>query len=234
MYRDGSSRIAGGFRCGDGGLLLRGGFDAESDPLVRVRGPHVPRDLSGLLCDRRHVPDESQVREGESTRFSGNDFERRIGCTSGYSIFFFHRYHRSILLIFSWRYLEINYCAPNNCAFIHRFFSRYFTLRFYIAKDLFYFTVFETYWCVSWISRLSCFRVMAAALSLTMGRLGALVGNLVFGYLIDLACVVPIILFAAFLFGKILHLPIPIYYVYRSLWSESIIITPNVSNWYRD
>lgn len=43
---------------------------------------------------------------------------------------------------------------------------------------------------------------MAAALSLTMGRLGALVGNLVFGYLIDLACVVPIALFAAFLFGK--------------------------------
>ncbi|KYQ53909.1 Synaptic vesicle glycoprotein 2B [Trachymyrmex zeteki] len=44
-------------------------------------------------------------------------------------------------------------------------------------------------------------RVMAAALSLTMGRLGALVGNLVFGYLIDLACVIPIILFAAFLFA---------------------------------
>ncbi|XP_018344257.1 PREDICTED: synaptic vesicle glycoprotein 2C-like [Trachymyrmex septentrionalis] len=44
-------------------------------------------------------------------------------------------------------------------------------------------------------------RVMAAALSLTMGRLGALVGNLMFGYLIDLACVVPIILFAAFLFA---------------------------------
>lgn len=44
-------------------------------------------------------------------------------------------------------------------------------------------------------------RVMAAALSLTMGRLGALVGNLVFGYLIDLACVVPIALFAAFLFA---------------------------------
>ncbi|XP_046740734.1 synaptic vesicle glycoprotein 2B-like [Diprion similis] len=43
-------------------------------------------------------------------------------------------------------------------------------------------------------------RVMAAALSLTMGRLGALIGNLVFGYLIDLACVVPIVLFAAFLF----------------------------------
>jgi len=46
------------------------------------------------------------------------------------------------------------------------------------------------------------YRVMAAALSLTMGRLGALIGNLVFGYLIDLACVIPIILFAAFLFGK--------------------------------
>lgn len=46
------------------------------------------------------------------------------------------------------------------------------------------------------------FRVMAAALSLTMGRLGALVGNLVFGYLIDLACAVPIILFAAFLFSE--------------------------------
>jgi len=44
---------------------------------------------------------------------------------------------------------------------------------------------------------------MAAALSLMMGRLGALIGNLVFGYLIDLACVIPIILFAAFLFGKI-------------------------------
>ncbi|XP_012266805.1 synaptic vesicle glycoprotein 2C-like [Athalia rosae] len=43
-------------------------------------------------------------------------------------------------------------------------------------------------------------RVMAAALSLTMGRLGSLIGNLVFGYLIDLACVVPIILFSGFLF----------------------------------
>lgn len=43
---------------------------------------------------------------------------------------------------------------------------------------------------------------MAAALSLTMGRLGALFGNLIFGYLIDLACLIPIVLFAAFLFGK--------------------------------
>lgn len=43
---------------------------------------------------------------------------------------------------------------------------------------------------------------MAAALSLTMGRVGALLGNLVFGYLIDLACIIPIILFSVFLFGK--------------------------------
>lgn len=43
-------------------------------------------------------------------------------------------------------------------------------------------------------------RVMAAALSLTFGRTGALVGNLVFGFLIDLNCVVPIVLFSAMLF----------------------------------
>ncbi|XP_036143311.1 synaptic vesicle glycoprotein 2B [Monomorium pharaonis] len=44
-------------------------------------------------------------------------------------------------------------------------------------------------------------RIMAMALSLTVSRLGALIGNLVFGYLIDLACVIPIILFAVFLFA---------------------------------
>lgn len=43
---------------------------------------------------------------------------------------------------------------------------------------------------------------MAAALSLTFGRGGALVGNLLFGFLIDLDCVVPIVLFAAMLFSK--------------------------------
>lgn len=43
-------------------------------------------------------------------------------------------------------------------------------------------------------------RVMAAALSLTFGRGGALFGNLVFSYLIDIACVLPIALFAAMLF----------------------------------
>lgn len=43
---------------------------------------------------------------------------------------------------------------------------------------------------------------MAAALSLTFGRGGALIGNLVFGFLIDLNCVVPIVLFAAMLFSK--------------------------------
>uniref|UniRef100_A0A1B6CG08 Major facilitator superfamily (MFS) profile domain-containing protein n=1 Tax=Clastoptera arizonana TaxID=38151 RepID=A0A1B6CG08_9HEMI len=43
-------------------------------------------------------------------------------------------------------------------------------------------------------------RVMAAALSMTFGRMGALLGNLVFGFLIDLDCVVPILLFASFLY----------------------------------
>ncbi|XP_056642432.1 synaptic vesicle glycoprotein 2B-like [Diorhabda sublineata] len=42
-------------------------------------------------------------------------------------------------------------------------------------------------------------RVMAAALSLTFGRGGALIGNLIFGFLIDLNCVVPIVLFASML-----------------------------------
>lgn len=45
-------------------------------------------------------------------------------------------------------------------------------------------------------------RVMAAALALTFGRSGALMGNLLFGYLIDLNCLVPIVLFGAMLFGK--------------------------------
>lgn len=64
-------------------------------------------------------------------------------------------------------------------------------------------------------------RVMAAALSLTFGRGthyisflmklsyndfisigGALLGNLLFGFLIDLNCIVPIIVFSAMLFSK--------------------------------
>ncbi|VEN35502.1 unnamed protein product [Callosobruchus maculatus] len=45
-------------------------------------------------------------------------------------------------------------------------------------------------------------RVMAAALSLTFGRGGALIGNLLFGFLIDLNCVVPIVLFASMLIGS--------------------------------
>ena len=45
-------------------------------------------------------------------------------------------------------------------------------------------------------------RVMAAALSLTFGRGGALFGNLIFSYLIDINCILPIALFAAMLFGK--------------------------------
>lgn len=43
---------------------------------------------------------------------------------------------------------------------------------------------------------------MAAALSLTFGRGGALIGNLIFGFLIDLNCVIPIVLFSAMLFSK--------------------------------
>lgn len=46
-------------------------------------------------------------------------------------------------------------------------------------------------------------RVMAAALSLTFGRGGALMGNLLFGFLIDLNCVVPIVIFSAMLFSKL-------------------------------
>lgn len=43
---------------------------------------------------------------------------------------------------------------------------------------------------------------MAAALSLTAGRGGGLIGNLSFGYLIDINCIVPIVVFSAFLFSK--------------------------------
>lgn len=46
---------------------------------------------------------------------------------------------------------------------------------------------------------------MAAALSLTAGRGGGLIGNLSFGYLIDINCVVPIVVFAAFLFSKYIY-----------------------------
>ena len=45
-------------------------------------------------------------------------------------------------------------------------------------------------------------RVMAAALSLTFGRFGALLGNLMFGFLIDLNCVIPIVIFSAMLFSE--------------------------------
>lgn len=48
---------------------------------------------------------------------------------------------------------------------------------------------------------------MAAALSLTFGRGGALLGNLLFGYLIDFNCAVPIVLFSAMLFSKFVHFP---------------------------
>lgn len=40
-------------------------------------------------------------------------------------------------------------------------------------------------------------RVMATSLSLTVGRVGAVLGNLMFGYLIDIHCVIPIVIFSA-------------------------------------
>ncbi|KAK6641926.1 hypothetical protein RUM44_013646 [Polyplax serrata] len=53
-------------------------------------------------------------------------------------------------------------------------------------------------------------RVMAAALSLTFGRGGALLGNLIFGFLIDMNCIVPIALFSAMLFlSGVLGLTLP-------------------------
>ena len=42
---------------------------------------------------------------------------------------------------------------------------------------------------------------MATALSLTFGRSGALLGNLLIGFLIDLNCVVPIFVFSTTLTG---------------------------------
>uniref|UniRef100_A0A1I8PCK4 Major facilitator superfamily (MFS) profile domain-containing protein n=2 Tax=Stomoxys calcitrans TaxID=35570 RepID=A0A1I8PCK4_STOCA len=42
-------------------------------------------------------------------------------------------------------------------------------------------------------------RVMAAAMSMTFGRSGALLGNLIFGFLIDLNCIIPIVVFSAML-----------------------------------
>lgn len=39
-------------------------------------------------------------------------------------------------------------------------------------------------------------RVMATSLSLTVGRAGAVLGNMMFGYLIDIHCVIPIVIFS--------------------------------------
>lgn len=44
-------------------------------------------------------------------------------------------------------------------------------------------------------------RVVATGMTISIGRIGALLGNLSFGYLIDLNCIVPIAMFAAMLFG---------------------------------
>lgn len=47
------------------------------------------------------------------------------------------------------------------------------------------------------------FRAIALALTATSGRLGAIFGNMVFGYLIDLNCIIPIYLFGFLLIGKL-------------------------------
>lgn len=57
------------------------------------------------------------------------------------------------------------------------------------------------------------YRVMAAALSLTFGRGGALIGNLIFGFLIDLNCVIPIVLFSTMLFSKLFSPFLDLFYL---------------------
>lgn len=53
-------------------------------------------------------------------------------------------------------------------------------------------------------------RVMATSLALTVGRAGAVLGNMMFGYLIDIHCVIPIVMFSAFLmFSGILCMFLP-------------------------
>ncbi|KAJ8946604.1 hypothetical protein NQ318_007204 [Aromia moschata] len=63
-------------------------------------------------------------------------------------------------------------------------------------------SISQAYWLFMLLRFLNGFAVMAAALSLTFGRGGALLGNLIFGFLIDLNCVVPIALFASMLLGE--------------------------------
>lgn len=55
------SRVVIGIRRRDSRLLFCDQLDAEPDIILRVRGVDVSRYLAGLLRDRRHVPDESQV-----------------------------------------------------------------------------------------------------------------------------------------------------------------------------
>ena len=44
-------------------------------------------------------------------------------------------------------------------------------------------------------------RTTAMAITLIAARLGAVLGNVAFGYLVDVACAVPILLVAGFLMG---------------------------------
>lgn len=60
------------------------------------------------------------------------------------------------------------------------------------------------------------FRAIAVAITATSGRLGAILGNIAFGLLIDVYCVVPIYFFGCLLIGRILF---NIFYVVLQLIS---------------
>lgn len=59
---------------------------------------------------------------------------------------------------------------------------------------------------IIWNISILCFRGTALSLTVTIGRLGAVLGNIVFGLLIDKICIVPFALFVFFLICK--------YYIY--------------------
>lgn len=55
------------------------------------------------------------------------------------------------------------------------------------------------------------FRSTAMSITLAAARLGAILGNIIFGVFVDYACAIPILLVAALLIGKLLS-----YYTSRS------------------
>lgn len=50
---------------------------------------------------------------------------------------------------------------------------------------------------------LPCIRTTAMAITLAAARFGAIMGNFTFGFLVDVACAVPILLVAVLLIGNI-------------------------------